>query len=991
MKIKAFIFLSIAMLLFSLVPLAPKASSESFIPTVNLITTLGTEIQLPKEVNEANSEYKLSKVGVDWDRIPPEIFGKVGKYEITGKTITSHQSVKAIVHVFSNSKPIHIAAVGDSITYGMNIENPSVNGYPKQLNNRLGSKYKVTNFGNSGKTLLASGNDPYIKTNEYKASLDANPDVVIIQLGTNDAKPTNFAKINNYINDYVKLINTYKILDTKPIVYISLPPKVFKSAYLINPSNVEQILPKIVETAKRAGADVSIIDNHTASLGAGEFIPDGVHPNGKGAAILANNVYHNLIGEQPILAGKVLANAYDTSYGAINMVNASQSLLLTNIANRNWVSFKNVNFDKNIGEIELIASAPYDNVTVEVRLDSPDGMKIGDKLLTKSSGGISNIIPISKIVGNQDVFFVFTNPSSNANTEIARLEAVNFNYGAQGNESPIYKDGNQFQNMLEQSYASQNQYFNNVSIINDRLVIDMTKIWKGYGIKIELPNGDILREYKKNDTNAPETFTLDLRNRDLLDGFIQLRTLNAAFWGENSYENATIVKVPLIATGNGINLTEFGQAIYDLFSNDAFEVLQEGIVQKNIDLARVKMPEMPNSLEKTRLVTLLNKAEKLLHSEIYTAIHTLYADAQLTTLKETTNQKEIDQVQALIAEISSPTLKKDLQAELDTVKSLLEQRVQAEANNALNDLFQDDHIKDTITQQTIDTVKPFINKVTDKEVRADFQRRLDEAQAQFNAKSTVIATLALTPFYIGVDKYVTGTYNGNVAKISFFQNGVESKNASLKNGEFSFYVQDKKIKKTDTILMVAYDQSGKETVRQELKIIAETVGKIEPATMLIPGDKYITGTYTGDIARMEVTVNGVLYKGGTLSKGTFKFYSHDKITKPTDIVEVRVFDSNNKQLDKKKVSIKTPLITKGTIEITGEVVVGTKNMEGTYTGDVHYLVVTINGKSYKGGTINKDGTFKFYMLDKIKSPEGTITVEAFDKNGQLLNTKVIHK
>ncbi|MBC6316289.1 GDSL-type esterase/lipase family protein [Listeria grandensis] len=458
------ILLSVAILIFSLVPFTPQASEASFIPTVNLMTTVGTEIQLPKEVNEANNQYKLSKVAVHWNPTAPEIFEKTGKYEITGKTITSNQAVKAIVHVFSNSKPINIAAVGDSITYGMNVESPTVNGYPKQLNNRLGPKYNVMNLGNSGKTLLESGNDPYIKTSEYTNSLASNPDAVIIQLGTNDAKPTNYSKINNYVDDYLKLINQYKSLSTKPIVYISLPPKVFKAAYLINPSNVEKILPKIVETAERAGVDVSIIDNNTASLGAEEFIPDGVHPNGKGAAILANNVYHSLTGEQPILTGKVVAKVYDTSYGAINAMNASQELFLTNIANQNWVSFKNVNMDKNIGEIELMAKSPYDNVTVEVRLGSSEGAKIGSKLLKKSSISTSNIIPISKMTGDQDVFFVFTNPSSNASTEIAQMEAVDFNYGTEENGSPRYKGGSQFQNIIEQSYASQNQYLNNVSI-----------------------------------------------------------------------------------------------------------------------------------------------------------------------------------------------------------------------------------------------------------------------------------------------------------------------------------------------------------------------------------------------------------------------------------------------------------------------------------------------------------------------------------------------
>lgn len=71
-----------------------------------------------------------------------------------------------------------------------------------------------------------------------------------------------------------------------------------------------------------------------------------------------------------------------------------------------------------------------------------------------------------------------------------------------------------------------------------------------------------------------------MRNRNLSGGFIQLRTLNSAFWGENSYQNSTIIKLPLTPTGNGVNLTEFGQGIYNLFSDDTFETLQVEITQK---------------------------------------------------------------------------------------------------------------------------------------------------------------------------------------------------------------------------------------------------------------------------------------------------------------------------------------------------------------------------------------------------------------------------
>ncbi|EUJ22833.1 hypothetical protein PGRAN_11506, partial [Listeria grandensis FSL F6-0971] len=58
-------------------------------------------------------------------------------------------------------------------------------------------------------------------------------------------------------------------------------------------------------------------------------------------------------------------------------------------------------------------------------------------------------------------------------------------------------------------------------------------------------------------------------------------------------------------------------------------------------------------------------------------------------------------------------------------------------------------------------------------------------------------SLTANDFTVSGDKYITGTYSGDVAKISMFQNGTEFKGAAMKDGEFSFYAADKKIKKTD--------------------------------------------------------------------------------------------------------------------------------------------------------------------------------------------------
>ena len=63
-----------------------------------------------------------------------------------------------------------------------------MNCYPAQLQAYLGDGYEVKNFGASGRTILSKGDYPYSETDTYKASLEYQPDIVLIKLGTNDTK-----------------------------------------------------------------------------------------------------------------------------------------------------------------------------------------------------------------------------------------------------------------------------------------------------------------------------------------------------------------------------------------------------------------------------------------------------------------------------------------------------------------------------------------------------------------------------------------------------------------------------------------------------------------------------------------------------------------------------------------------------------------------------------------------------------------------------------
>ncbi|MHC5251596.1 immunoglobulin-like domain-containing protein [Listeria kieliensis] len=62
------------------------------------------------------------------------------------------------------------------------------------------------------------------------------------------------------------------------------------------------------------------------------------------------------------------------------------------------------------------------------------------------------------------------------------------------------------------------------------------------------------------------------------------------------------------------------------------------------------------------------------------------------------------------------------------------------------------------------------------------------------------------------------------------------------------------------------------------------------------------------------------------------------------------------------------------------------NITGTYEGNVAYFTVTdASGKTFKGGTVKADGTYKFYAHGNVVTP-GKFTITSYDAKGNALAT-----
>ena len=186
---------------------------------------------------------------------------------------------------------IKVACVGDSITFGSGIADRDKFSYPAQLQKLLGDNFEVKNFGLSGRTMISKSPSAWTKTQQYKDALAYQPDVVLIKLGTNDSKRSEYKQRQNFDHDYSGsarlLIRKFRNLPSKPTVWLMNPvPSFIRHGHSINGAFIEdEILPQIKKVARLTRTP--IIDLHSPFLNSPNLFPDKIHPNAAGALEMA--------------------------------------------------------------------------------------------------------------------------------------------------------------------------------------------------------------------------------------------------------------------------------------------------------------------------------------------------------------------------------------------------------------------------------------------------------------------------------------------------------------------------------------------------------------------------------------------------------------------------------------------------------------------------------------------------------------------------------
>jgi acyl-CoA thioesterase-1 len=219
---------------------------------------------------------------------------------------TGANESECVLPTKTSSAEIIIACVGDSITAG---------GWPQIMQNNLNNKYPnmyhVINFGESGATLQRHGDSPYVNRGSWPRVLASNADIIIIMLGTNDAKdrsnggPPNWENDGRtgqeqYVVDYKFFVDTFKQFSSKPTIYTAIPPPLYiPRVFGMNQTVINHIFPQLIPNINKQNSlpkeSINVFDAlGGVALSHPEYIADGCHPNQAGYTVLAGAMQRGL-------------------------------------------------------------------------------------------------------------------------------------------------------------------------------------------------------------------------------------------------------------------------------------------------------------------------------------------------------------------------------------------------------------------------------------------------------------------------------------------------------------------------------------------------------------------------------------------------------------------------------------------------------------------------------------------------------------------------
>lgn len=200
---------------------------------------------------------------------------------------------------FAAGTKTRVACIGNSITYGMTLEDPATQSYPAQLQKMLGDSYDVGRFGRSGATLIRRGHHPYTAHEQFRQALAFRPDIAVIHLGINDTDPRTWPNYcDDFVTDYVALIDSIRAVNPDVRILIARLSPINARHHRWRSGTHRWRLEAqnaIERVARITGAE--LIDFNAPLRDRQNLLPDGLHPNTEGSKLLARAAYSGITGD----------------------------------------------------------------------------------------------------------------------------------------------------------------------------------------------------------------------------------------------------------------------------------------------------------------------------------------------------------------------------------------------------------------------------------------------------------------------------------------------------------------------------------------------------------------------------------------------------------------------------------------------------------------------------------------------------------------------
>lgn len=208
-------------------------------------------------------------------------------------------------------RPLRVACVGDSLTRGDGRHEArrrrvlaGRGSYPGVLQTLLAGASVVKNFGHGGVTACNASFAPYEATRELAAARAFRPHVVVLMLGTNDAKTKEWERCGGgaaVSAGLGRLIDAFE--SPRPAVLLVEPPPLLKEKWGIRKALLGAVREAVGELAARraargapsCAAGLAWLLRARQVWGDGpprlrDYVGDGVHLSARGSARLARAV-----------------------------------------------------------------------------------------------------------------------------------------------------------------------------------------------------------------------------------------------------------------------------------------------------------------------------------------------------------------------------------------------------------------------------------------------------------------------------------------------------------------------------------------------------------------------------------------------------------------------------------------------------------------------------------------------------------------------------